>query len=494
MTFQDYVAILWRRKFVLIIFVVLAVAVVLFRERRSIPTYTSSATVRIPTAPLGSQDYVAINLFYNDRLMKTFTYIATSDPILNRLRDALEVDRLPNIRVDAIVDTELIRISATDRDPQYATDIANELTRIFIDEVETLQTPSSRASADILLNAANELENDVDEARNQYQELVEQFGSADERIIAAERVLRVREESWISLLEQYENARVTQEINAVPPVIVESATLPRKSNSSNTMLNLALALILSASAGLMVALVMENLDTRLYNSRAIANVSNLPIIDEVHASKRGTLVTNVRSQRSRSHQFTDYSDLRTSLYMMNNDAPLKSVLFTSSEVDVTTSEIMANLGIAAVRGGQKVLLIDGDLRKPQLHKLFGLENNQGLTELCKNKSLLLSNIIQKTSVKELHLLSAGAPPTDPPALLGSDCFKQTIATAKQHYDIVLIVSSAVNVTTDSLVLTSHVDATVIIVKIGQTTSEELLSARDSLQIARSNLLGVVVSK
>lgn len=488
MTFRDYAAVLWRRKFVIIVPLIIAIVAVLGLTLLAPTTYTASTTVRVPTASAGSPNNPNPNLNLSDRLINTYAVIATSEPQRRDLAEGLgiSVDDLPEISVEPIFDTELIVISVTAEDPELAAEAANILSGLFINAIEN---PTSQSAADILLEEIGEREVELNEARENYRDLVERFGTQDDRVITAGNSLRVLEQSYTDLLQQYEQTRVNQQLNITTAVVVEPASVPTEPNTSNLILNLGVAIILALGLGVTLAFLLDNLDNRLYTTRAIRRAAHLPIIDEIPSGRRGAVVSDIRSER-----LTQFRDLRTSIYMMAQDGPVKSLLVTGSETGALTTEMVANLGVATARGGRKALVIDGNLRTPRLHKLFSLSNERGLTELCADGSTLtLEDVIQPSAIDGLHVLAAGSMPEDPPELLASDCVRDLLASVTETYDMILIDAPPVTAATDAQVLAIRAQATVLVVRHGQTRGEDIEAAREQLEMVSGNLLGLIVN-
>jgi capsular exopolysaccharide synthesis family protein len=174
------------------------------------------------------------------------------------------------------------------------------------------------------------------------------------------------------------------------------------------------------------------------------------------------------------------------------DEPPKAVLVTSAGALEGKSTAAANLAAAMAQGGLAVALIDADLRRPILHRVFQTPNDQGLTALLMQGLDSLNGCVQQTNVANLGVLPAGPTPLNPSELLGSERMHRLIDTLKQKYDMVILDSPPVLGVADASVLAPQVDVVVLVVDAGKTRREAGQSAVETLTQVGGNILGVVL--
>ncbi len=187
-----------------------------------------------------------------------------------------------------------------------------------------------------------------------------------------------------------------------------------------------------------------------------------------------------------------YRTLRTNLLFSSLDKPLHTLLATSSAPNEGKSTTLANLAVTMAQAEQSVLLVDCDLRRPGLHTLFGLPNDEGLTSaiLAQSEGPLP---IQSTSVPGLRLLASGPLPPRPADLLGSRRMGALIERLRTEADIVLFDTPPVVAVTDAAVLAPRVDGVLLVLHAGQTRRDRAREARQILEKVKANIVGVVLN-
>lgn len=187
-----------------------------------------------------------------------------------------------------------------------------------------------------------------------------------------------------------------------------------------------------------------------------------------------------------------YRTLRTNLQFSSLDKPLHTILATSTVPDEGKSTTIANLAVTMAQAEQRVILVDCDLRRPTLHTLFGVPNDEGLT------SLILAQEdapipFQATPVPELRLLPSGPLPPRPADILGSRRMEQVINRLRNEADIVLFDTPPVIAVTDAAVLATRVDGVILVFQAHATTRDRARRAREILEKVKANIVGVVLN-
>ena len=171
---------------------------------------------------------------------------------------------------------------------------------------------------------------------------------------------------------------------------------------------------------------------------------------------------------------------------------MRSLLVSSASQDEGKSTTLANLGVTFAQAGNRVVLVDCDLRRPTLHKLFGVPNDQGLTSmLLADQSAALP--LLDTPVEGLRLLPSGPPPPNPSELLGSKRLEAAIARLQQEADLLLFDSPPVLAVSDAAVLARKVDAVLLVVSAGRTKRDQASRARQVFDRTGARILGVVLN-
>ena len=184
--------------------------------------------------------------------------------------------------------------------------------------------------------------------------------------------------------------------------------------------------------------------------------------------------------------------LRTNIQYINKDEKSTAIMLTSTTPANGKTFVTANLAITLAQANKRVILVDSDIRKPRLHKVFELENTMGLSDYLRNSSDGL--YIRKTNVENLSIVTAGTMVNNPSELIGQEKFKKTIEALKEKYDYVIIDSSPILMVTDSILVSRVVDATILIAIYNKTRIDDLKSAVRRINYVGGNVAGVVVNR
>ena len=206
----------------------------------------------------------------------------------------------------------------------------------------------------------------------------------------------------------------------------------------------------------------------------------------------GQLITAVHPKSPISEQFRT---LRTNINFMAIDHPIKTLALTSANVSEGKTTVTDNLAIVWAQTGQKVLLVDADLRRSTLHRTFNLDNREGLTTILTShaRTVDLNKIIQQSGIDNLSLLPSGPTPPNPAELLNSQRMKDFLKAARERYDMVIVDVPPMLEVTDTQVISHDLDAVVLVVKQGQTQKLGAKRAVELLKMAHANLLGYVMN-
>jgi non-specific protein-tyrosine kinase len=197
-------------------------------------------------------------------------------------------------------------------------------------------------------------------------------------------------------------------------------------------------------------------------------------------------ITDPRSPASEA-----YRTLRTNLSFYNLDKPLRALVVTSPAAGAGKSTTVANLAVTMAQSGRRTILVDCDLRRPNLHELFGLSLEPGLTNLVLEE--IAEPPLQKTSVDKLWLLSGGAKPPNPADLLGASRMEQIIAQLAERADFVLFDAPPVLAAADAIILGAKTDGVLLVIQAGKTRRDHSERARELLEKANVRIIGAALT-
>ncbi len=188
-----------------------------------------------------------------------------------------------------------------------------------------------------------------------------------------------------------------------------------------------------------------------------------------------------------------YRVLRTNIQYSSIDNPLKILTITSAGPEEGKTTTVINIAVAFVQSGNRVLIIDGDMRKPKLHKILGVVNSNGLTSILVNRADY-KDYVRKTKLEGLEIITCGAIPPNPSELLESNQMKLLVQQVKEDYDMVIIDSPPVVSVTDAAIISAIVDGTILVAGAGSVDKSNLKRAKEYLLKVNANIIGVVLNK
>ncbi len=270
--------------------------------------------------------------------------------------------------------------------------------------------------------------------------------------------------------------------------MLQAATLPTTPASPKLRENLIIALALGLVLGIAAAFVVETLDRRLKDSADVETASGLTALGVVPFEMPKEPIpakTHPRSVRAEA-----YRQVRTNLAFASEHGPPKSIVITSSASSEGKTSLAVNLAITSARSGQRVALVDADLRRPMVHTFLDMPEHEGLVNVLAG-TIELSDALQPSEVGPMDVLVSGPVPTNPSELLGSEMMLKTIRELESNYDIVIIDTPPVLPVTDALLIGVHVDAVVVVARLGQTTRDRIRRTTAALAKVNARVAGVV---
>lgn len=188
-----------------------------------------------------------------------------------------------------------------------------------------------------------------------------------------------------------------------------------------------------------------------------------------------------------------FRTLRTNLQFASPDVELRAVLFTSPGPAEGKSTVSSNLAVSVAQTGTEVVLVDSDLRKPTVHKIFGLNNSVGLTSVLTGQ-IKLEDAVQKTKIDGLSVLTSGPIPPNPAELLQSKSMRGIVERLKQEHERVLLDAPPVLPVADAMILSAYVDGVIMVISANHVPREMAVRAKELLENTNARLLGVVLNQ
>lgn len=294
------------------------------------------------------------------------------------------------------------------------------------------------------------------------------------------------------LLQRYKEVSAEAGISINNISLVDTADIPNRPVSPRLFVNLAIAILAGLALAGATVFVREKFDDAVRSPDDVPRKLGLPLLNTVPLLKSGetpgTALEDPRSTLSES-----YAALRTALELAHADGLPGTLVFTSCRPAEGKSTSAYAVARDFARTGKRVVLIDGDLRRPSLHRFFGLPNNHGLTSvLARHRPL--DAVVQATDIERLAFLSTGPLPPNPAELLSGAALKTMLGDLRRDFDLVIIDSPPVLGLADAVILAAQADAVVFVTEANIAHHGQAKAAIRRLRVANTPILGAVLTK
>jgi capsular exopolysaccharide synthesis family protein len=357
------------------------------------------------------------------------------------------------------------------------------------------KSPESRPEIQQKLVALQSKAKKLQQQITQYRLELGMLDKAETRLNELERRVRIDEENYLLYSKKTEEARISSAMDEQKLVnfsIIEPSLPPISPIKPNKPLIIFVALLLGCAGGILLAFVSEYFTHTFDNPGDIEDIINCPApasLPELTAAERAMLAACTISE-TMAEQCTR---LKYHLERAVPDTSRRVILFNSAKEREGTSHALFAFGLALAGQGSSVLLIDANFRNPVLHRLCGLDPDDGLSDAIRSRAPARS-VIRTTPVENLRLIAAGTPPQNPAAVLHEEHCGLLLGQAREQADWVLLDAPPVNVHNDAGPLAARVDGAVLVVKAGKTRWEVALSTVNQFRKFNLRLLAVLLTR
>lgn len=294
------------------------------------------------------------------------------------------------------------------------------------------------------------------------------------------------------LLQRYKEVGVTAGVTANNISIIDRATPPLSPSKPSLIRNILLATFLGLGLGVVAALVLEAFDETIATPDDAEAKLGVPVLGVVPLLDKGqtpaTALADVRSGFSEA-----YYSLRTALQFSTPDGAPSSLLVSSARPSEGKSTTAYAIALSLARVGKRVLLVDGDLRNPSMHRVVGVENERGMSNLLSG-SADLASLVHQTAQEGLYFIPCGPLPPNPAELWGGDRVRQFLSEARVSFDHVIVDGPPVLGFADSPLLAAVAGGVIFVLESRGTRRGQARGALRRLQVGQAHLLGVVITK
>lgn len=487
---RDVLATIRRRKWSVLGVTLLVTALAAAYSFTRTPSYTSTAEVLVRptlTSPVNTVSNKGLSLQTEARLV-------TSAAVANIARTSLGASAgdatqlLRHVAVTVPAETEVLQITYSDTDPARARRGADAFARAYLDFKSGEADETVARYTDGLQTQTADVEGQI-QAQNQQ---ISQLAPNSQGWLDALRELDLLQARRISLQEQLATATT---LSVDPGLIIQPAQLPGAPDSPKHGFDIAMGLFFGLFCGIGVAAARERYRDGVTDAGVLEQSLGAPvlgIIPRLHASRRSSaqLVTLTEPRGGASE---GYRTIRTNLLAAGNRPLPKTILVTSAEMGEGKTTTAANLAVCLALLGKEVVLISADLRRPRVHALFGMQSDEGLSQVLAGE-LSMGDAVRVSAIPHLRVLTSGSVSTllEPAELLQSDRMLEVLTYCKEA-EFVVIDGPPVRGVADSLALAGMVDGVIVVADARKGTRESVARAAYQLDQVGGRVIGGVLN-
>lgn len=469
------------------------------KTARQPKTYQTTATLYIQVPDASSPG--STDVYTSQALIPTYSQIIQL-PAIAQAADQMMAKRWPGYRLESHgmssgqsgvtgtqQNTQLMDVTVSDTIPARAADAADAAARAFIGDITALQKARYTGGERALTYQMNQAQANIQIVS---QRITTYHGSSTglDNLRSELNAYTSIFQTLLSSQQQFNINRNTA-IKSVkllsPAQIPTTPTGPHPSRSA--LLYGFLAFILCA--GLVFA--YDYFDDTARTPEEVEEIVGAPILGTVQ--KFGSETTGlVTASKAHSPMSEAYRIIRTNIQYTDVDHPPRSIVITSASPSEGKSTTASNLAHVIAEAGRRVILVDADLRRPSLHRIFGLDRTDGLTGMLVRSEELNGHGNQATELPNLTLVASGPTPPRPADLLASTRLRDVIGHFTHESDLVVIDSPPILAVTDAAIISTATDGVVLVVDPARSKRRDLVRAREAVEAVGGRILGVVINR
>lgn len=370
------------------------------------------------------------------------------------------------------------------------------------------QVSASGSTLQVLANQMLQVQNEyaalqsqlegIRQAKAQVETTFKQIPQLQQIFAELQRQLEVKSQAVNYLLQRRQELQISAAEEIAPWQILDAPYLPTIPISPNIMRGLVLALVAGGFLGVATALLLQQLDQRVKQVEEVKQLTQLPLLGTIPKVEQPLVEVNTDSREGlRSYEYSSFTEGVRALamnlrYLMIETGRIKSLALTSATSAEGKTTVTYNLGIVLAELGLRVLIVDADMRKPKMHKLAKLSNENGLSNAIATDRPW-SDLVQTGAIDNLHVITAGPTSPNPIALLNSDKMKQLVQQWREAYDYILVDTPPIGVMADAKTAANLVDTTVFVTGMERANRRAIANSLETLRGSQCNIAGFVAN-
>ncbi len=519
MELLQYLNVIRKWIWLIILATTLAAGSSLIASLLAVPVYKTTTTV-IVSQITESRNPDPNDIFASQQLVQTYVQLVKREPILKGTVASLRLNQdwqslREQISATPMQGTQLMEISVLDTSPLRAKAIADEIARQLILQSPTTPSLEDQQRLAFVQSQIPDLEAKIKDGQKRLVFLNQTIAAA-----VSARQIQDAQQNQVSLQAQINTWQATYaqllaslqkgSLNYIS--IVEPAELPTTPVSPNIGLNVLVACAIGLTLSVGAAYLLEYLDDTIGSPDEVRTLINAPILSVIgHIEGDDYPSKLIVARQPRSPITEAYRTLRTNLQFAKLDTPLKTIVITSPGPAEGKSITAANIAVVLAQSGMSVVLVDADLRRPAIHKIFGLKNHTGLTTWLVGQALeglpaatpilnaapkttFIGSVIQTSGVPGVRVVTSGPLPPNPAEVLGSARMKQFLEKVAQTADVVILDSPPCVTVTDAVVLSRLTDGVILVLDHKSTHRQSVRRAKENLNSVEAKMLGTVINR
>jgi capsular exopolysaccharide synthesis family protein len=459
------------------------------------PVYQSNTTLMIGRA-IENPNPDSNEFYMSQQLAETYADIANRDQVREGTMKALGLEWLPEYDAHALPNSQLVEITVVDTVPERAQAVANELANQLIQRSPT-GAQQAQSQQEFINEQLDDIRTQISDTKDEITRKQDELGGMDSarQITDTQNQIAALQTKLASLQSNYASLYSLTSQGAVNTLsVIEPAGIPTRPIGPGKLLSVLMAagigLVLAAAA----AYLIEYLDDSIRHPEDIKRLVDAPVlgyIADMDEKNEGNEKLHV-APNPRHPVVEAYRNLRTNLEFAGVDQPLRTLLISSSDAQVGKTSLACNLAVVMAQGEKRVILLDADIRRPQVHEFFSLTNQHGLSDIFLNRAGI-EEVLQPYSNTNLRIIRAGTEPPNPAELLGSKRMIQILNRLVELADIVII-DGPPFIVADASVLAARVDGVLLVIRPGVTRRASARAMMDQIHRAGAHVVGVALNR